>query len=104
MGSWMTGDGNTSERAPNGAAQRGLWRLMLKLPALRGRLQLISTRSSSLEGLCEAYEEASATIERFRARFGASPDTLLEEYETICSEIENDVIKLCLDKRWSLPE
>jgi hypothetical protein len=100
----MMGDGNTSEPAPNNAAQRGLWRLMLKLPAVRGRLQLISTRSASLEGLCEAYEDASVALERLRARSGASPDTLVEEYETICSEIENDVIKLCLDKRWGIPE
>ena len=47
-------------------AQRGLWRLMLKLPALRGRLQILAARSRQFDDLFEAYEEASHALERFQ--------------------------------------
>lgn len=89
----MTGS-RTTEKSPH--AQRGLWRLMLKLPALRGSLQILAQKSSALENLCEAYEDACTTLDRLRKRHGTSRDPLIEEYETICGEIESDVIQLCL--------
>jgi hypothetical protein len=48
------------------AAQLGLWRLMLKLPAIRGRLQMLAARPRRLDDLFEAFEEASRTLERLR--------------------------------------
>jgi hypothetical protein len=69
---------------------------MLKLPALRGSLQILAQKSASLENLCEAYEDACTTLDQFRNRLAISGDTLVEEYETICREIESDVIQLCL--------
>ncbi|WP_338012544.1 hypothetical protein [Rhizobium sp. Root1203] len=69
---------------------------MLKLPALRGSLQVLAQKSSSLESLSEAYEDACTALDRFRNRVGTSRDPLIEEYEAICREIESDVIKLCL--------
>jgi hypothetical protein len=69
---------------------------MLKLPALRGRLQLLAQKSSALENLCEAYEDACTALDRFRNRLPTFQDPLVDEYETICREIESDVIQLCL--------
>ncbi|RUM23509.1 hypothetical protein EFQ99_22110 [Rhizobium vallis] len=80
----------------SGAAQRGLWRLMLKLPAMRGRLQLLAAKSSSLDDLFEAYEEASATLERMSRARTRDECPLMEEYETVCAEIESDVIHYVL--------
>ena len=77
--------------------QRGLLKLMLKLPVIRGQLQLLSTRNASLESLCEAYDDATSMLDRQRGR--QPPDTaVLAEYESICREIEEEVIALCLTR------
>ncbi|TCR91970.1 hypothetical protein [Rhizobium sp. BK376] len=93
------GRGNTSDRPPDGAAQRGLWRLMLKLPSIRGELQMFAARNRALDDLCEAYEDASVTLERIRKKPGDTDYTLVREYETICTEIETEVIKYCVQHR-----
>ncbi|NTI32855.1 hypothetical protein [Rhizobium rhizogenes] len=93
------GRGNRSDGLPDGAAQRGLWRLMLKLPAVRGRLQILAGRSEALDSLCEAYEDASSTLERVLREPGDDKCPLVEEYRTICSEIETDVVAYCLKHR-----
>lgn len=88
----------------SGAAQKGLWRLMLKLPAIRGKLQILAAQSSSLNDLCEAYEEASVTLERMIRERSQKHCPLVEEYETVCSEIESDVIRYVLQHRLSVPD
>lgn len=88
-----------SERMPAGANERGLWRLMLKLPAIRGQLQVLAPRRESLRGLCEAYEDASTMLERLRNKPGEDHCPLVKEYETVCAEIETDVIQYCLEHR-----
>ncbi|MDL2409409.1 hypothetical protein PY650_28015 [Rhizobium calliandrae] len=84
-----------STNLQEGVARRGLWRLMLRLPAMRGRLQILGAKSSALQDLFEAYEDASVTLERLlREPDGAAPQ-MIREYETICSEVENEVIEYC---------
>lgn len=98
------GKGNTSEGLPHGSAERGLWRLMLKLPALRGRLQILAARRESIINLFEAYEDASATLQRLRIAPGEQNRLLSLEYETICAEIETEVIDYCLGHHSGVPE
>jgi hypothetical protein len=95
-----------TERNGNGAAaaKRGLWRLMLKLPAIRGRLQLLAAKASSLDDLFEAYEEASAALERMSRSRDRQDCPLIEEYENVCAEIETDVIDHVLRHSPSVPE
>ncbi|CAN7635078.1 hypothetical protein LJR231_004855 [Phyllobacterium sp. LjRoot231] len=75
---------------------------MLKLPAMRGQLQMLSTRNSTLVSLCDAFDEASSTLDRLR-RNGSTDDKLLIEYETLCSDIENEVIDICIAARNKMP-
>lgn len=77
---------------------------MLKLPALRGQLQVLTAHSSSLGSLCEAYDEASATLDRLRSRTSMKNSAMIAEYEMICSEIETEVIEICLDVGSNAPE
>jgi hypothetical protein len=79
------------------AAKRGLLRLMMKLPAVRGRLQVLAAKPSSLDGLLEAYEEASAALERMSRDRSRDDCPLIEEYEAVCAEIEADVIRHVLE-------
>ncbi|MBW9060469.1 hypothetical protein JNB77_19030 [Rhizobium pusense] len=72
------------------SARRGLWRLMLKLPALRGQLQIIAAQTTDLNELFEAYEMAASALERFRKE---EDRTRVREYETVCSAIEEDIIQ-----------
>lgn len=88
----------TNDTATNStAAQRGLWRLLIKLPAVRGRLQLIAARSSKLNDIFEAYEEANSALERYYKNRDGSDCVLIEEYEALCSEIEADILRLVLE-------
>lgn len=90
--------GGADARSPEGAAKRGLWRLMLKLPAIRGQLQLLDGRSEALSSLCEAYEDVCATLERLLHAPGEERNPMLEEYQTLSTEVENEVIQYCLEK------
>ncbi|HEV7309760.1 hypothetical protein [Ensifer sp.] len=80
---------------PSAAVQRGLLKLMLKLPALRGQLQLLSAKNQSVASLCEAYEEASSMLDRQRRR-DPMDHSMIQEYELICREIEEEVISICI--------
>lgn len=95
---------NCSERAPVGTEKRGLWRLMLKLPALRGQLQLLASRSPSLGSLFEAYDDARTTLERLLGDLGKDNELIIAEYENICAEIESEVIQYCLEHHPGVPE
>jgi hypothetical protein len=94
----------STKRTPVGGEQRGLWRLMLKLPALRGRLQVLAAKSESLGSLCEAYEDASVTLDRLRNAPGDVNCPMVREYEILCAEIEADVIQYCLQRGPSGPD
>jgi hypothetical protein len=96
------GSGGSASAMSTASSQRGLWKLMLKLPAMRGQLQMLSTRNSTLVSLCDAFDEASSTLDRLR-RNGSSDDRLLVEYETLCSDIENEVIDICIAARSKIP-
>ncbi|MDL2402673.1 hypothetical protein [Rhizobium mayense] len=76
---------------------------MLKLPAMRGRLQILGAKSSALQDLFEAYEDASVTLERLLKEPDGNARLMIREYETICSEIENDVIEYCLGHSPEIP-
>ena len=89
--------GTTNEGRPRGSGERGLWRLMLKLPALRGSLQILAARNASIINLFEAYEDASVAFQRLGAAPGEQNRLLALEYETICSEIETEIIAYCLE-------
>ncbi len=94
----MGRDGGT-DRNGKETAQRGLWRLMLKLPAIRGKLQILAAKSRSLNELFEAYEEASLALERLMRLPGDEHCPMVAEYETICAEIESDIIQYVLEHR-----
>lgn len=93
------GTGGTRSRT----AQRGLLRLMLKLPALRGGLQILTARPSSFDDLLEAYEEACATLERLQQSGSRLDITMIEEYQSVCSDIEGDVIDHVLKRGSRVP-
>ena len=76
---------------------RGLAKLMLKLPVFRGRLQMLSIRNEDFLSLCGAFEEASVTLERLRRENGERNRLTIEEYETICVEVEQEIIKMCVE-------
>ena len=75
--------------------QKGLMKLMLRIPALRGEIQLLSVRNEDVFSLCGAYDDASLTLERLR-KSGEDRDVVLE-YENICAEIEREIIEICID-------
>ncbi|SFB32613.1 hypothetical protein SAMN03159496_02950 [Rhizobium sp. NFR07] len=91
-------------RGSSDLARRGLWRLMLKLPAMRGRLQILAQKSTVLTDLCEAYEEASMAAERMSREIPHANPSRLAEYQSICSEIETDVVHLVLQKSRNVPD
>jgi hypothetical protein len=74
----------------NEFARRGLWRLMLRLPALRGQLQIVAAHNDDLNELFEAYEIAASALESFRREHNK---VRVEEYESVCSAIEGDIIQ-----------
>ncbi|MCW1751151.1 hypothetical protein [Rhizobium acaciae] len=92
---------DTLGMAKNGSktAQRGLWRLMLKLPAIRKRLQHIAAQSTHLNGMFEAYEEAYVALQEFQRDRDRTDCPLIAEYEALCSEIESDVLSIVLDDK-----
>ena len=94
MGRMATDD--RSGPTQTAAERRGLWRLMLRLPSMRGNLQILAATSSPLAGLCEAYEDASTTRDSLQKQGDEADPLLVAEYEALCIEIESDVIKYCL--------
>ncbi|AVA26440.1 MULTISPECIES: hypothetical protein [unclassified Rhizobium] len=96
--------GSGNERAPVGTRERGMWRLMLKLPSIRGRLQILATKPSSLGNLFEAYDDACSTLDRLRSESTGDRSPMIEEYTGICAEIESEVIQYCLERGSSVPK
>ncbi len=83
----------------HGAGGRGLRRLMLRLPGLRGKLQSLAAKSVPVGNLLEAYEDASVALNQLRAAPGEDNCPLVKEYDSICAEIEAEIIEYCLEKR-----
>jgi hypothetical protein len=81
--------------ASKGSSKRGLAKLMLKLPSLRDRLQHVVAMNPVLSDLLEAYDEASAMLDRLERQI-CEDEALLDEYRSICTDIENDMIEQCL--------
>jgi hypothetical protein len=78
------------------ADRRGLLKLMLKMPALRGQLQALSARDEGVLSLCGAFDDATDTLERLRLSDPERHRLVILEYESICAEIEQDIIKICM--------
>ena len=74
------------------AARRGRTRLMLRLPAVRTQLHNVKD-GSSFDEIFEAYDAACSALERFRHSLDWRDRVLIEEYETVCAEIEADVVR-----------
>lgn len=92
-----------SDSGSSDRARQGLWRLMLKLPAMRGRLQILAAQSLVLNELCEAYEDASLALERLSIQRDLASAERLTEYRTLCTDIETDVVHLVLQQSRNEP-
>lgn len=75
--------------------RRGLLKLMLRMPALRGKLRLLSARDDDFRSLCGAFEEAQMMLERLRGHQSCNDPAEIAEYEQVCSGIENEIISMC---------
>ena len=76
---------------------RGLKKLMLRLPALRGQLQILSARNPDLLSICGAFDEASNMLDGLRSSRALGDPTILKEYEQLCADLEQEVIGMCLN-------
>ncbi|TBZ45164.1 hypothetical protein E0H44_17160 [Rhizobium leguminosarum bv. viciae] len=84
---------------PRDAAHRGLLKLMLRLPSQRGELQLLWPNDASFEALCEAYEDATVTLDRLLTSPKEGEGELIEEYRNVCQALESDVLARCRTRR-----
>lgn len=75
--------------------RRGLIKLMLRLPALRGKLQIISATNADMFSLCGAFEDASSTLDRLRKEKTGANQSVIREYENLCDELEQEIIEIC---------
>jgi hypothetical protein len=95
-----TADFGVTDRKPMSSEtdqnRRGLMKLMLRMPALRGKLQLVSAANAEMLGLCGAFEEASSTLERLRRENSPKDWATTREYEALCEEIETQIIEMCI--------
>ncbi|PDT07621.1 MULTISPECIES: hypothetical protein [unclassified Rhizobium] len=80
------------------AAEQGLARLMMRLPATRATIRAAASSQSHLYELCGAYGEACSVLDRMRKDGSADP-AIITEYEIICAEIEADVQRALLGDR-----
>lgn len=73
-------------------AARGAKRLMLRLPALRGQIGALSG-NREIYALCAAFDDATITLDRLRRESASA--VIIQDYEQICKEIEDEVVTLC---------
>lgn len=76
--------------------RRGLLKLMLKMPALRNRLQALSATNDDVLALCGAFEDASATLDELRRNRNSLNPSAIFEYEELCRDIEREITEICL--------
>jgi hypothetical protein len=84
--------------ATTDASHHGLLKLMLRLPALRSQLRALWEKNSSVQALCEAYEDATVMLDQLRRARNPSEADLLLEYQNLCSEIEVEIREICVSK------
>ncbi|MBP2449055.1 hypothetical protein [Rhizobium leguminosarum] len=72
--------------------ERGRRKLMLRLPEFRRAL--VDQASEALGEIFEAYDLAVDALDRFR-RQHPRPQMLINEYEQVCREIEQEVVVYC---------
>lgn len=77
------------------ATQRGLLKLMLKLPSIRGVFQTTSARNDMLSSLCAAYDEARSMLDSLRNTAPLNSANIME-YNMLCSDLESEIIAFCL--------
>jgi hypothetical protein len=89
---------DTCEAGAMSAAEdrRGLLKLMLKMPALRGQLQVLSAKDEGIFSLCGAFDDATETLERLRRANPEQHHDIILEYVNICAEIEQEIIEICM--------
>ncbi|MGV4791785.1 hypothetical protein [Rhizobium sp. F40D2] len=75
--------------------EAGRRKLMLRLPELRHALA--DRYSEALGEIFEAYDLASNALDRFQ-RQHPRQQTLINEYEQVCREIEQEVMVYCMKK------
>ncbi|WP_064692043.1 hypothetical protein [Rhizobium aegyptiacum] len=80
------------------AAEQGLARLMMRLPATRPTIKAAAADQPHLYELCGAYGEACSVLDRLRKDMSADP-AIVTEYEIICAEIETDVLRTLFGDR-----
>lgn len=86
-------------------AEKGLRRLMLRLPSSRLQLLMLHRQQpEAIAGLCEAYEDASVMYFSVLRRDDPAQSIILEEYRQICSEIEDEISRYCVSKRPNVPK
>ncbi|EJC77602.1 hypothetical protein Rleg10DRAFT_6310 [Rhizobium leguminosarum bv. trifolii WSM2012] len=78
----------------------GRKKLMLKLPALREQLRLLS--NDAIDDLFESYELATTALERFSFNL-ESNSKLIAEYKQLCSDIEAEVEVYVHGIKWGVP-
>ena len=78
----------------DGAGRRGMLKLMMKKPAIRGRLQILAVTDDSILSLCGAFEDAVSTLENLRRQEVRLRESIAE-YEVLCNEIEMEIASLC---------
>lgn len=84
--------------ASRNPARQGLLKLMLRLPLRRGDLQRMWDNDASFIALCEAYHEATTTLERLQLHPVPAEAGLVDEYRALCLDLEQDV-----ERHWRVP-
>ena len=67
----------------------------MRMPALRGRLQVLGAMREDFLSLCGAFEDASATLDELRRSADGRNQAAIVEYEELCREIEKEIIDIC---------
>ena len=73
--------------------RRGLARLALRRPGLRGRLVTFDDPSGEFEALCSAYEEACCALEGWRQSSAEYADLRVAEYQQLVADLESDLMQ-----------
>ncbi|KXG87563.1 hypothetical protein [Agrobacterium bohemicum] len=76
-------------------ARRGLFKLMMRLPSRRDELRILWPQDDPFVALCEAYDDATDTLERLVVRPLPGEFGLVAEYQAVCRDLETDVEQRC---------
>jgi hypothetical protein len=67
---------------------------MLRLPSIRGELQTLYGHDTLFRDLAMAYGEAAEMLDKLRSS-PYPPVGLLNEYQAICDEVEEEIVRRC---------